>query len=89
VKVDEDFLEYCEWGALSVEVYGHKEQGTLSLREIHDQVKACSIRGYFFPSKTFNKGIFLFISAYFIQHCPICRPSDFTVPGGCWDHIQD
>jgi hypothetical protein len=36
--VDEDFLEYCESGALSVEVYGHKEQGTLSLREIHDQV---------------------------------------------------
>jgi hypothetical protein len=38
VRVDEDFLEYCESGALSVEVYGHKEQGTLSLREIHDQV---------------------------------------------------
>jgi hypothetical protein len=36
--VDEDFLEYCEEGALSVEVFGHKERGTLTLREALDQV---------------------------------------------------
>jgi hypothetical protein len=36
--VDEDFLEYCEEGALSIEAFGHKERGTLTLREALDQV---------------------------------------------------
>ncbi len=26
---------------------------------------------------------------YDIQHCFICRPSDSTVSGGCWDLTQD
>lgn len=39
VAVDEDFLEHCEEGALSVQVFGHKERGTLSLLEQRDQTR--------------------------------------------------
>ena len=37
VPVDEYFVEYCEAGCLSVEVYGHKSQGFFSARDALDQ----------------------------------------------------
>ncbi len=31
----------------------------------------------------------IFLCMYFIQHCFICRSSDFHCVGGCWDNTPD
>ncbi len=37
-------------------------------------------QGFYVFFCPFFRGIFFMISKYFIQHCFICRPSDFTLP---------
>ena len=37
VSIDDDFIDHCEYGALSVEVYGHKSKGFYSAREAREQ----------------------------------------------------
>ena len=43
VPIDEDFIEFCEEGSLSVEVYGHKAKGFFSARDAMDQRKKAQL----------------------------------------------
>ena len=43
LPVDEDLVEHCANGALSVEVYGHKARGFFSAREAYEQRKKAQV----------------------------------------------
>lgn len=43
VCVDEELLEYCEEGALSIEVYGHKAKGFYSAKEAFEQKRKAQV----------------------------------------------
>jgi hypothetical protein len=47
----------------------------------------CTNIWQFFEKRRILKYFFLFMPV--IQNCFICRPSDSTVSGGCWDLTQD